>query len=144
MGTSVERLAIFGRRSNFGPVYILVGGELYQFPDEATVSPEYFDIMGVTPAQGSFFTEPDRGQNVIVMSEGAARTLFGLENLVGQEIGASSSYDTLGDALSPRIFFTVIGTFADTDVEACKGLFGVTSFTRPPLLYSSWSFDYSS
>ena len=135
----VEGLAIFGRTSNFGPVYPQVGGDLYQFPDEATASPEYFEIMGMTPVRGSFFTEADRGENVLVISEGSARTLFGLENPVGQTIGVPSRYDTLGAELSPRIPFTVVGTFADTEIDAKQTPFGYKIYTKPPLLYPSWS-----
>lgn len=139
LAPEVEKLALFGRTSWFSPVYLQVGGELYQFPDEAVVSAEYFDIMGMTPAQGSFFTEADRGQNVVVISEGSARTLFGTVNPVGKEIGVPSSHDTLGGELSPRIPFTVIGTFADTDIDVRQTPFGSTVYTKPPLLYPAWS-----
>lgn len=93
----------------------------------------------MTPVRGSFFTEADRGENVVVISEGAARTLFGAENPVGQEIGVPSGFDTLGAELSPRIPFTVIGTFADTDIDARQTPFGYTAYTKPPLLYPAWS-----
>lgn len=139
LAPDVEKLALFGRTVNFGPAYVQVGSDLYQFPDEATVSAEYFNIMGMTPARGSFFTEGDRGQNVVVISEGSARTLFGSGSPVGRELGVPSSYDTLGKALSPRIPFTVIGTFADTDIEPRKTPFGYWTYSKPPLLYPSWS-----
>lgn len=139
LAPDVEKLALFGRTVNFGPAYVQVDSDLYQFPDEATVSAEYFDIMGMTPARGSFFTEADRGQNVVVISEGSARTLFGSDDPVGKELGVPSSFDTLGKALSPRIPFTVIGTFADADIDTRRGPFGYTFYTKPPLLYPAWS-----
>lgn len=135
----VDKLAIFGRTTNFGPFYLQVEDKLYEFPDSATVSADYFEIMGMTPVQGSFFTEADRGQNVLVISEGSARTLFGTDDPIGQEIGVPSSYDTLGATLSPRIPFTVIGTFADADTKARQTPFGYRAYTKPPLLYPSWS-----
>lgn len=139
LAPDVERLAIFGRTSNFGPVYLQVGDDLFQFPDEATVSAEFFEIMGLTPAQGSFFTEADRGENIVVMSEGSARRLFGPGNPVGREIGVPSGFDTIGAQLSPRVPFTVAGTFADADIEARTTPFGYRAYTLPPLLYPSWS-----
>lgn len=139
LAPDIERLAIFGRTSNFGPVYVQVGSDLFQFPDEATVSADYFGIMGMTPTRGSFFTEADRGENVVVISEGSARTFFGTDNPVGKTIGVPTSYDTIGGTLSPRIPFTVVGTFADTDIEAQQTPFGYKSYTKPPLLYPAWS-----
>ena len=139
LAPDIERLAIFGRTSNFGPVYVQVDGDLYQFPDEATASPEYFEIMGMTPVRGSFFTEADRGENVVVISEGSARTLFGLDDPVGQTIGVPSSYDTVGAELSRRIPFTVVGTFADADIDTAKTAYGYVLYSRPPILYPAWS-----
>lgn len=143
LAPAVERLAIFGRTSNFGPVYLRVNDDLYQFPDEASVSAAYFDIMEMTPAQGSFFSEADRGENVVVISEGAARTLFGAEDPVGRTIDIPSLYFTPGEGFPPSIPFTVVGTFADADTNVIKSPLGGVVFTKPPLLYSAWSYDYA-
>ena len=94
------------------------------------------------PVQGSFFTEADRGENVVVISEGSARVLFGLKDPVGQTIGVPSRYDTLGAELSPRIPFTVVGTFADTEIDTIQTPFGRKIYTKPPLLYPSLESRY--
>ena len=139
LAPAVERLAIFGRTTNFWPFYPQVAGELYEFPDSATVSAAYFEIMGMTPGRGSFFTEADRGRNTVVVSEGAARMLFGTDNAVDQEIGVPSRYDTLGRALSARIPFMVVGTFPDADLEALRTPVGSWVYTKPLLLFPAWS-----
>ena len=139
LAPDVEKLAIFGRTTNFEPLYIQVEGELYDFPDEATVSADYFDIMEMTPAQGSFFTEADRGQNVVVISEGAARTLFGTDDPIGKTVGVPASPQVLGQEPVGRIPFTVVGTFADADIDTVETAYGYVLFTRPPLLYPAWS-----
>ncbi len=139
LAPAVERLAIFGRTSMWGPQYVQIDRDHFQFPDEATASADYFNIMNMTPAQGSFFTEADRGENVVVISEGSARTLFGTDDPVGKTIGFPSRPEVPGGEQSARIPFTVVGTFADDDIDTVETSFGYILFTKPPLLYPAWS-----
>jgi ABC-type antimicrobial peptide transport system permease subunit len=135
----VKTLALFGRTSVFWPFYLQADGLLYEFADYAIVSSGYFEIANIHLTRGSFFTEVDRGSNVVVMSDGSAKTLFGDKNPIGQQLGVPSSFETLENGIASRVPFTVIGTFADKDIRPARILYGFTYYTIPPLLFPAWS-----
>jgi predicted permease len=66
------------------------------------VSPNFFDVLGVTLKKGRSFIESDRGQHVVVLSENAARALWPNEEPIGKYVHAGN------DSLS-----TVVGVAAD-------------------------------
>lgn len=135
LAPDVETLGMYGRTTYFSPVYVQAGNDIYQFQDEATVSPQYFEVMEMVPVQGSFFTEVERGENVVVISEEAARVMFSSANPVGQELRIMAGYNGLGSGM-PSVTFRIVGTYEDG--KPVKSSWGYTMLSRPSLLYPAW------
>ena len=66
------------------------------------ISPNFFDVLGVTLRKGRTFLDSDRGQHVVILSENAARQLWPNENAIGKYVHAGN------DSLS-----MVVGVAAD-------------------------------
>ncbi|HEX8944057.1 MAG TPA: FtsX-like permease family protein, partial [Gemmatimonadaceae bacterium] len=66
------------------------------------ISPNFFDVLGVTLRKGRTFLDSDRGQHVVILSENAARQLWPNENAIGKYVHAGN------DSLS-----IVVGVAAD-------------------------------
>ncbi|HET9729344.1 MAG TPA: FtsX-like permease family protein, partial [Acidimicrobiia bacterium] len=66
------------------------------------ISPNFFDVLGVTLRKGRTFLDGDRGQHVVILSENAARQLWPNENAIGKYVHAGN------DSLS-----IVVGVAAD-------------------------------
>jgi putative ABC transport system permease protein len=135
LAPDIETLGMYGRTMYFFPVYVQAGNDIFEFQDEAIVSPQYFDVMDMVPARGSFFTEAERGKNVVVISEGSSKILFGSANPVGKELKIMAGYNGLGSEL-PSVIFRVVGTFEDG--QAVKSSWGYTMLSKPALLYPAW------
>ena len=93
---------------------VLVGGTRYQFRQGARVSPSYFTIAGIAAARGSLFTaqEAETG-GVALVSEEAARTIFGEANPVGQTVGLLPNFTPPGDAPTLPAPYRIVGTFVE-------------------------------
>ena len=134
LAPDAKELAVFGRTTYAEWPYFIVGGETYSVPDLAAVTPNYFGVAELTLVAGSFFTESDRGDNVLVMSEGSARTFFGSNDPVGQTIEVSPSESGQGLAIPYR----VVGIFADTDIRR-QEVNGASFYSAPGILLPLWS-----
>lgn len=88
-------------------------GQRYQFQNGATVSPEYLELRNPDMTRGSTFStsEAETEEAVLLISDAAARTIFGDADPIGQTLLEAS---TTGAATPYR----VIGTFADATGEA--------------------------
>jgi putative ABC transport system permease protein len=99
-------------------LYQFIGGsQAGGFVDEV-----YFDLIGLEPSRGSFFTKQDAETKnaVAVMSDESAKIIFGDTDPVGQTFQLmpdenTISYDEDGNpsTLGSPISYSVIGTFAD-------------------------------
>lgn len=89
-----------------------------------TVSPEFFETLGVKMALGRSFTERDTmsSPKVAVINESAARLFFGNENPIGRRMG--SSRETNGE-------FEIIGVVRDVKYANIREL-------PPPTWYDSY------
>jgi predicted permease len=101
--------------------------------DRMTVSPEYFDVLGIDVVNGRGFTHSERSEEagVVVASETAARRLWPNRNALGQVVRlhdpARGTLD--GRSLPPRTF-TVVGVASDVggglqipDLFAFRGIY---------------------
>lgn len=55
------------------------------------VSPSYFSTLGISARRGRVFSDADRGRNVVVLSERAARALWPAEDPVGRRMVPGSN-----------------------------------------------------
>jgi putative ABC transport system permease protein len=131
----IETLGINGGFTNYGPAYIHVDNDIYEFFREGIVSPGYFDVMNMVPTGGSFFTKADKGQNVVVISDESAKLIFGNADPIGQELGVASFADGLNP--STLISFKIVGTFVDG--KKYKSSFGYVMEQIPSLLFPVWA-----
>lgn len=79
----------------------------------ARVSSNFFDVLGVRPQKGSFFT-PDEGEsggkNVVVISDSLWKNQFGANpEIVGQPITLDSMDYTIIGVLPPEFRFALLG-----------------------------------
>jgi putative ABC transport system permease protein len=74
------------------------------------VSPEYFRTVGTTLREGRFFSESDRAQRVVVLSERAAKALWPNESALGKLVWPGSN-----DSLS-----IVVGVVADVRTSSLE------------------------
>lgn len=97
-------------------------GKLYQFQAAAYVNSDYFDLNNIALTSGSLFTKQDEEAeaSVMMISDGAAKILFGDTPAVGQTIQLMPdenyvSYDADGNPQpsAPPQSFKIIGTFAE-------------------------------
>jgi predicted permease len=98
--------------------------------DSATISPGYFETMGVAMLQGRDFEWSDDGpsRRVVILNETAARKLWPGENALGKRLGKGSGAD--------REYAEVIGLVRDTKVRT------LGEETRPQVYYP-FAQDYS-
>ena len=68
------------------------------------VSPNFFSVLGVSLLRGRTFTETDRGQHVVILSENAARAMWPNENPIGKlvHVGSDSLWSVIGVAADVR------------------------------------------
>jgi putative ABC transport system permease protein len=130
----VEAIGINGGYTNYGPTYIHINGSVYTSLWEGIISAGYFEVMGMIPTRGSFFTKADRGQNVVVISDESAKVMFGNANPVGQELGIASFVDGLNP--STLIPFKIVGTFADGEKNKLPNGFVIEEI--PSILLPVW------
>ncbi len=76
-----------------------------------TVTPEYFETVGMTLLDGRLFTASDvlEAERVVVVNEAAARTFWGNAHAVGRRLRSQSQ---------PDLFRTVIGVVSDAPVNS--------------------------
>ena len=115
-------------------------GRRYQFNNGATVSPEYLELRGLNLTRGSTFStsEAETEEAVLLISDAAAKTIFGNADPIGQTLleasttGAQTPYrvigtfaDGTGNTAGPTVYFPVwapssthyvIGTFATSQL----------------------------
>jgi putative ABC transport system permease protein len=119
----IEKAALFAPGWN---VTFESKGKLYQMMSgqQATgyVTPDYFELLGITPTRGSVFTlqEAEEEETVVLLSDETAKIIFGDEDPIGQTLNLmpDSNFfatDENGDPLppDPPVPYKVIGTFAD-------------------------------
>lgn len=117
---------------------ISADGTSYQVRRAFAVGAGYADLMDLTFVSGSFFSEADAdtGRTVVVVSESAARILFGSpETAVGREVQtampgvvrAAGGGARIGSTQTP---FTVVGVYADLP-ELTREAYGVGDFLIP-------------
>ncbi len=119
----IEKAALFMPAWN---VTVERDGKLYQFIGGSQaggfVDEVYFNLIGLEPSRGSFFTKQDaETKNVVaVLSDESAKIIFGDTDPIGQTFQLmpdenTLSYDEDGNpsVLGSPISYSVIGTFAD-------------------------------
>ena len=117
---------------------ISADGTSYQVRRAFAVGAGYADLMDLTFVSGSFFSEADTGtgRTVVVISESAARILFGSpETAVGRQVQtampgpvrAAGGGTRMGSTQTP---FTVVGVYADLP-QLTREAYGVGDFLIP-------------
>ena len=119
----VEKAALFAPAWN---VTFENDGKLYQMKSSSQtagyVDIGYFELIGLTPSRGSFFTqqEAETKEAVLVLSDETAKIIFGDVDPIGQTLNLMPDenfvqYDEEGNALplEPPVPYKVVGTFAD-------------------------------
>ncbi len=119
----IEKAALFSPAWN---VNVEIEGKLYQFISRSQgggyVSAVYFELIGLEPTRGSFFTTKDAEaqEAVVVLSDESVKIIFGDTDPIGQTLNLMPdenmlSYDENGNPLplDPPVAYTVVGTFAD-------------------------------
>ncbi len=117
---------------------ISADGTSYQVRRAFAVGAGYADLMDLTFVAGSFFSQTDveTGRAVVVMSESAARILFGSpEAAVGRQVQsampgvvrAAGGGARIGSTQTP---FAVVGVFADLP-QLTREAYGVGDFLIP-------------
>lgn len=80
----------------------------------ARVSPNFFDVLGVRPQMGRFFTADEgepAGKNVVVISDSLWKNQFGANPAIaGQPITLDSTEYTIIGVLPPGFRFALLGT----------------------------------
>lgn len=112
-------------------------GVAYELRSAGVVSPEYFALVGLAPSRGAFFgaAEAATEEPVIVLSDEAARIIFGEVDPIGLEL------ETLPGELSglppgmamPTTTMRVVGTFSTPPAE------GLPAFLEPSAYYPIWN-----
>ena len=121
LAPDAESISVY--ETNVFDVSAAYGGQNYEFWSTAAVSPSYFSIAGLNPSRGHFFGEVERNarEPAVVMSDEAARLVFGDTDPIGQELRFDSG------------LYRVIGTFADAPKN--DDVFNVP----PGLFFPTWS-----
>ena len=139
LAPDVEYIAVHGHTTYGAVQSVQVGDELYTFDGADSVTADFADLMDLTPTRGSFFTEAERGQDVVVISDEAAAILFGADDPIGQTLGVLPNYYPEDGAPPPPRRFRVVGTFADAQTrQTTTGSFTYSYYTVSPLLYPLW------
>lgn len=114
---------------------VIVGDTRYALRSGARVSAGYFDLEPPDMVRGTVFTasEIDGGENVALLSEGAAKAMFGDAEPVGQTLNLEAeNFDPEAPPIPPTPY-RVVGTFEPT------ARVGVT--TEQPALYLPYADD---
>lgn len=132
LAPDIEALALF---SGAAPPQVELDGRVFQFRNAAVVSPEHFELEGLTPARGAFFGAGDAEteEAVMVISEASARVLFGDADPVGQELLLRPRFGPPGEEAQPPLPFRVVGTFVDPEGDDFQ------AFTQPPVYLPIWN-----
>lgn len=110
LAPDVEQLAIVGEV--YDPI-VVVGDTRYALRSAARVSAGYFELEPPELVQGTVFTssEVDGGENVALLSDSAARVMFGDADPVGQTLNLEAEgFDPEADPVPPTPY-RVVGTF---------------------------------
>lgn len=134
LAPDVENLATY---EFLGAARVEYQGQRFQFRTAAKVSPGYFNIADINLVRGSFFTDQDTGnqEGVMLLSEEAARGIFGDVDPIGQELALIYNQASVDQRQPPPpIPLRVVGVYED--VEEGR----VLSRDRPPVaLFPSWA-----
>ena len=99
--------------------YAMSAGESLISPYQVTVSPGYFEAMGIPLKAGRFFTAGDdeRAPRVVVIDERLARRFWKDANPVGLRMWKPDSPDDLSKGPGPATkYFTIVGVVANVRV----------------------------
>ncbi len=110
LAPDVEQLAIVSDLYN--PV-VVVGDTRYALRSGARVSAGYFELEPPELVRGTAFTdaEVEGGENVALLSEGAAKAMFGDAEPIGQTLSLEAEiFDPDADPVPPTPY-RVVGTF---------------------------------
>ncbi|MGB6482198.1 MAG: ABC transporter permease [Candidatus Acidiferrales bacterium] len=100
---------------------------------QAAVGPQYFKTLAIPILQGRDFTVADdlKSPPVAVLSQSAARKLFGNSNPLGKSIGVAVSDDVGSSARADSAILQIVGVVQDTKFNGLRDL-------SPPVLYTSY------
>ena len=123
LAPDVERLGVF--EYAYYPE-LSYDGRRFQFFNGATVSLEYFQLVEVNLLGGSAFStaEAKNKEKVVLISEGAAKRIFGDLEPLGQDLFKTS---VIGNTTPYR----VVGVFADATGEAAQD--------APAVYFPTWA-----
>ncbi len=112
LAPDVEQLAIIS--PIYGPTAV-VNDTRYGLRSAVRVSEGFFDIALLSLVKGTFFTETEftEGQDVALLSEQAATTLFGDADPIGQTLNLETDNQGLGIPSAPTPY-RIVGTFVPT------------------------------
>ena len=96
----------------YGPT-VIVGDTRYALRSGARVSTGYFDLEPPNLVQGTVFTaeEFEKGQDVALLSEGAAKALYGDADPIGQTLNLETDDFTSDTPPAPPTPYRIVGTF---------------------------------
>lgn len=120
LAPDVQQLAIVS------PVYeptVTVGDTRYAFRSVARVSTGFFDLAPLTLVRGTSFTATEfrEGQDVAVLSEQAAKALFGDTDPIGQILNLETDDFNPDTPFAPPTPYRIVGTFTPTITSQFSG-----------------------
>ena len=106
----------------YGPT-VIVGDTRYALRSGARVSTGYFDLEPPDLMQGTVFTETEfeKGQDVALLSEQAAKALYGDADPVGQTLNLETDDFNSETPPAPPTPYRIVGTFAPTITSQYSG-----------------------
>jgi putative ABC transport system permease protein len=130
---AIERLAAYDLAQVQEIVHI---DERFAIRNAVRAGSTYFEVADIELVEGSFFTERDaeRQAPVMVMSEDAARSIFGSESAIGQEVIVPAF--ALGTFQRPSQTLQVIGTYRPLTRRV--GASWPVSYMSPSMIFPSW------
>ena len=107
LAPAVESLALYDQQVEST---VIAEGQRYKLRATAVVSPNYFNIEKIRFTSGTTFTDIDAKllTPVMLLSEQAAKELFGPIEPIGRELGVSP-VTKITSALAPPTSFRIIG-----------------------------------
>jgi putative ABC transport system permease protein len=103
-------------RNDLNPVSLILEGQETKgnqphLVDRSDVTPEYFELLGITLLRGRLFTESDNetAEQVAVVNEAFARTYFADGDALGKHVKTPPTYPS---------WITVVGMLADARTES--------------------------
>ena len=102
---------------------VIVGDTRYALRSGARVSTGYFDLEPPDLVQGTVFTETEfeKGQDVALLSEQAAKALFGDADPIGQTLNLETDDYRSDTPPAPPTPYRVVGTFAPAITSQYSG-----------------------